>query len=111
MSNITENEKINSNSWHLDKRIPITLVVMIFVQTAGGVWWASKIDARMGEIEKDSLVHVTKTECADKHLILAEQVKRVEALNDTVANRLENIDRKLDRLIESTLFINHNSGN
>lgn len=111
MSNITENEKINSSSWHLDKRIPITLVVMILLQTSGGVWWASKIDLRMAEIEKDSVSHVTQTECVDKHQILAEQVKRVEALNSTVSKRLENIDRKLDRLIESTLFIQHNNGN
>ena len=103
---ITDTERQNSNSWHLDKRIPITLVILIVMQTMGGFWWASKMDSRVGELEKDAANYVTLGTCMDKHRIIEQQVRTVEALNSKVAQRLENIDHKLDRLIESILSTN-----
>ena len=111
MSNITNNEKINSSSWHLDKRIPITLVVMILMQTGAGFWWASKIDSRMTEIEKDSTTHISTKSCNEKLRTLETKVHHVEALNNKVAERLKDIDNKLDRLIESTFFNIRSNGN
>ena len=100
---ITDNERQNSNSWHLDKRIPITLVILIVMQTAVGIWWASTMDSRVKELEKDAVNYVTMQTCLDKHSILEHQVRYVETLNAKVAQRLENIDKKLDRLIETVL--------
>ena len=33
--------------WHLDKRIPIALILAIIVQSAGAVWWISGIVHRL----------------------------------------------------------------
>lgn len=30
-------------SWHLDRRVPIALIVTLALQTALGVWWASQV--------------------------------------------------------------------
>ena len=111
MTHITESEKINSSSWHLDKRIPITLVIMILGQTGAAFWWASNMNARMVHLEDDSKAYVTVTECMDKHMILEEKVRSVEVLNSKVADRLKDIDHKLDRLIESTFFNIRSNGN
>lgn len=35
--------------WHLDKRIPITLIITIIIQTMGVTWWASNVEARVSE--------------------------------------------------------------
>ena len=32
-------------SWHLDKRVPIALIVTMFVQMAAGIWWASQLNS------------------------------------------------------------------
>lgn len=36
-------EKPAAEPWHLDRRIPIALILAIIGQTAGAVWWASTI--------------------------------------------------------------------
>lgn len=42
--------------WHLDKRVPLALIIAIVVQTGGAVWWASgrdrDIDAAGRQITK-----------------------------------------------------------
>jgi len=37
--------------WHLDKKIPVAIIVAIAIQTAGGIWWAATINARVNAIE------------------------------------------------------------
>lgn len=37
--------------WHLDKRVPIALIVLILGQTGGAVWWARGMDARVENLE------------------------------------------------------------
>ena len=38
--------------WHLDKRVPIALVVLIIAQTAGAIWWASAVNSSLMALEK-----------------------------------------------------------
>lgn len=38
--------------WHLDKRVPVTLITAILFQTMAGIWWASNVDAHVVEHEK-----------------------------------------------------------
>jgi len=38
--------------WHLDKRVPIALVVLIIAQTAGAIWWASAVNGSIMALEK-----------------------------------------------------------
>lgn len=35
--------------WHLDKRVPIALIVTIIVQTGGMIWWASGLTHRVDQ--------------------------------------------------------------
>jgi TolA-binding protein len=34
-------------AWHLDRRVPITLILALAVQTAGMVWWAASLSGRV----------------------------------------------------------------
>lgn len=38
-----------ATDWHLDKRVPITLIATLALQTAGIVWWASSLSARVDQ--------------------------------------------------------------
>ena len=38
--------------WHLDKRVPIALILAILVQTATVIWWARGLDARVSALEE-----------------------------------------------------------
>jgi len=35
-----------SGNWHLDKRVPVAIIVAIGLQTFGAVWWAATTSAR-----------------------------------------------------------------
>lgn len=34
-------------TWHLDKKVPLALIIVIVIQTAGAIWWASKVTERL----------------------------------------------------------------
>lgn len=43
---------VERDAWHLDRKVPIALMVTIFMQSATAVWWASSIESRVGTIAK-----------------------------------------------------------
>ncbi len=40
------------NAWHLDKKVPLALIVTILVQTGGIVWWGATTSERLNAVEK-----------------------------------------------------------
>lgn len=38
--------------WHLDKRIPIAIILAILAQTGAGFWWAATTSERVSTLEK-----------------------------------------------------------
>jgi hypothetical protein len=39
--------------WHLDRRVPIALIVALAVQTSGIVWWAASLSGRVDQHARD----------------------------------------------------------
>jgi hypothetical protein len=80
-------------SWHLDKKVPVSIIVTILVQ-AGMVIWA------IADIKKD--VEVLKAD------VTALRVRDVQIAGDTrdaikqLQDQFSRMDAKLDRLIERT---------
>jgi hypothetical protein len=40
---------MNAEAWHLDKRVPIALIVTLVLQTGGMVWWAASLQATVSQ--------------------------------------------------------------
>jgi hypothetical protein len=38
--------------WHIEKNIPISLILAIAVQTCAAVWWIAKTESRIDNIEQ-----------------------------------------------------------
>ena len=38
---------MSEQQWHLDKRVPIALILAIAIQSGGAIWWASSIQGRV----------------------------------------------------------------
>jgi TolA-binding protein len=66
--------------WHLNKGIPIALIITILVQTGGIIWWASGIDER-----------VTNN---------ATSIERLQAQTDTMRNLAQTQAVQLGRIEE-----------
>lgn len=64
-----------SEPWHLDKRVPLALIVTLCLQTAGMVWWAATLSATVGTHDR----RIASLEAADaRHA--AEAARVAEAL-------------------------------
>jgi len=51
---------VSDTSWHLDKRVPISLILALLVQTAGMVWWAASLSGRVDVNARD--IRATQSE-------------------------------------------------
>ena len=92
--------------WHLDRRVPIALIVTIIVQTAALGWWAATLTGRVDVLERD----LERQRVVDVEL--RADVNQIDRLSIAQTKKMENIlaiveriDRRLDRL-EDGVFSN-----
>lgn len=69
------------NQWHLDKKVPIALIVMMLAQTFAAGWWGATMAARVDQLEKQSAGRAPQ----------AERIIRLEAKVDTIVDALADI--------------------
>ena len=81
----------NEDQWHLDKKVPLTLIFAMLIQ-AGMVIWA------VADIKKD--VEVLKAQYQSQRAVDDQQDKAQARQMLVMTNWLERIDAKLDRLAE-----------
>jgi Tfp pilus assembly protein PilO len=86
----TQNDE-DLNRWHLDKKVPITLLMTIVVQTVLGVVFLTKLDSRVARLEDDRHAQLRRDESQDNE---------ARAAVAQLRSYLDRIDGKLDRLIE-----------
>ena len=45
-------DESQDRQWHLDKKVPLALIVTIIAQTMAIVWWAATASARLDQLER-----------------------------------------------------------
>jgi len=85
-----------TESWHLDKRIPIATIVAILGQAVALGWLASSMDGRISALEKISDAQASLA--AETHV--TERIAVLESNQAHVTVQLDHIDAKLDRITE-----------
>ena len=78
-------------SWHLDKKVPLSLIFAMLIQAAMVIW-------AVADIKKD--VEILKSRVATQQDRDDRQDKTLEEVVSRLQTQLERIDSKLDRLIE-----------
>lgn len=73
--------------WHLDRRVPLALILTIVIQTAGLVWWASSLSERVNSLER------TRDMTAPQ----ADRLTRVEVKVESIQQGVERIERLIRR--------------
>lgn len=81
----------DDTGWHLDKKVPIALIFAMASQMAGGIWFASKLDARIERLEMSRIDQHDRDERQDRIGSEAFAIVRSD---------IKDIAQKLDRLIE-----------
>lgn len=76
--------------WHLDKRVPIAIIAALIAQSVTIGWWAATMSARVDFLERQSALSSDQPG----------RLVRVETRLDDARAKLDQIDAKLDRLIQ-----------
>ena len=80
--------------WHLDRKVPIAIIVAIVGQTVAATWWAASLAAKVDMIES----RVTKTEV---------RAERAEIDARALSERLIRIDEASKATLEQVREINY----
>lgn len=73
--------------WHLDKRVPVALILTLMFQTFGAIWWAATMSERMNSLERE----VQSREGQDRRLTRLETtVENIEKIAQRIADKIDN---------------------
>lgn len=70
--------------WHLDKRVPVVLILAIIGQTFLGGWYVSSIDSRISRLEIEAV----------KNQSTGERLARIEEKLTAIIDRLDRSERR-----------------
>lgn len=89
--------------WHLDKRLPIALIITIAVQTAGLVWWAASLSSRVDE-QARRVTALESSRDAGQALMagLRADTAVLRAQAETTQRQLERIERLIERRADAS---------
>jgi TolA-binding protein len=83
---------MTQGEWHLDKRVPVALLLGLLLQGGGVIWWASGANERLTQIERRLEGFSARSETLDN---------TVQQQGQTIAvllSRIDDTNRNLDRL-------------
>ena len=78
----------DDGNWHLDKKVPISIIAALVLNASAGVWYAAKMDNRVGNLE-GTTARLETTQQESSH-----------TANDN-NTRLIRVEDKLDNLVSS----------
>lgn len=84
-----------SMRWHLDKRVPISIIATMILQAALGVWFVSKLESRVVALETARAEQRAEQRERDDR-----QDKAVGESIGLVRSDVREISSKIDRLLE-----------
>ncbi len=85
----------NDEGWHLDKKVPISMIVFLLMQTISFTWYMARQDARITMIETSRIDYRDQQHDRDDR-----QDKDALAKFEQLRQSVTVIDGKIDRLIE-----------
>lgn len=80
----------DEDGWHLEKKVPISIIFALAINSCAGVWWASRVESRIERIEVLFLEQKVRDANQDA-TILDNRNERNQQLN--------RIDDKLERIL------------
>jgi len=76
--------------WTVDRRVPIAVIVTLLIQMGGALVWATQLDARVGDVERQEITSAN----------LNEKFARLEERLDDMKQNLAAMKRQLDHVTD-----------
>lgn len=83
---MTEEQKYE-REWHLDKKVPIAMILTIALQTGAFVWFAARLDHRVEALER------SETRLSSSAPVTSDRLTRVEVKLEGVQEGIVEIKR------------------
>jgi acyl transferase domain-containing protein len=97
--------------WHLDKRVPVALILTLLGQMVVAIWWAASINTRVEAIERNVTAAATarngEAVLSTQATQIAVLVERIEAQNERVDGLTAQVAQTNDLLRE---YLRKNGG-
>lgn len=90
------NDSQTDSGWHLDKRVPISIIITVMLQFMFALWYVNRIESRVTQLEREVEHEQSYQRDRDER-----QDKGFSEALTQVREGMREINAKLDRLIES----------
>lgn len=80
-------ETTEDGKWHLDKKVPIALMLSLAVHAGATLWWASQLTERVGVLERQQITTAPQ----------GDRLTRVEVRLENVQSGIDEIKRLVRR--------------
>ena len=80
--------------WHLDRKVPITLIFALVIQTGALIWWGATLESRVQSLESAIASHVI----TPGHSDVREDLAAIKARQELVLSRQGMIISTLDQI-------------
>ena len=80
-------------AWHLDRRVPIALILALLAQTGSFIWWASGINQRVTALEEKQTLATASAP------VQSDRLTRVETKVETIQRDVTEIKSDIKSLI------------
>lgn len=84
------------SAWHLDKKIPVAIIIALLAQTAGAIWWASATNQRLTVLEEKQATSTRDTP------VQSERLTRVETKVETIQRDVTEIKSDIKGLVRNS---------
>lgn len=71
-------KKPDDTGWHLDKKVPVAIILTLAIQTGGIVWWGATTSERLNTLERSAAAAAAQPER------LAKVETRLEAVQEGI---------------------------
>lgn len=83
--------------WHLDKRVPVALIVTIAMQTMLAIWWAAGLSSDVAALQTSDARQDSQIEAMrDAAQQMAVQLGRIEEISLNTQKAVEGLARQLE---------------
>lgn len=94
-----------SEPWHLDRRVPLSLILAMVAQTAAVVWWASGLEARLNaetalNAQQGTQIETLRGETRDLTVSAATITAQLGGLSESL-NEVKAAQSEMNQLLRS----------
>jgi hypothetical protein len=82
------------SQWHLDKKVPIALIVAIALQSGGVMWWVGSSSQRLDQNERQVTALAPQVTATAEKIIRVES--KLEAISESITE-IKNLIRQTPR--------------